>query len=140
MGGRGSVSLSYQGNNGGSGRAFGKGTILEARDAIEKYVSKNYKVTSDAAGQSAMEIVRSVVSGDDSVTIYRATPSNRINTGDWVFLTREQADRFSRSPFSGKRKSGFNVVEIKTTADNVQWTGKNLEFMYAGKGKRGKRS
>lgn len=60
-----------------------------------------------------------------------------LNGGDWVFLSRKQAERWQKTP-SGRRKVGsngkpFNVIAAEVPVSYVNWTGKNLEFAYVGK-------
>lgn len=128
------VSLSYQGGNNGSGKAYSRGTLLQARGDIERMVSKYPKLSEE----EALIQIRAVSSPNDDVTVYRATPGGSINSGDWVFLSRKQADSWSRSPFTGKPKVSkewkqYQVIATKTKAKNVGWSGKNLEFVYTGK-------
>lgn len=134
MGGRGAVSLSYQGRNGGSGKAFGE-PVLSKIDAIDDAIRRYPSISRDA--EEAMSQLDAVKGGVRSVKVYRAAPDSGINSGDWVFLSRKQAERWQKTPF-GRRKVGsngkpFNVIAAEVPVSHVNWTGKNLEFAYVGK-------
>ncbi|MGE9997438.1 hypothetical protein, partial [Catenibacterium mitsuokai] len=62
------------------------------------------------------------------IKIYRATIGNTINSGDWVFLDKSQADKWTKTPL-GRPKPGVKVITQTVKAKDVDWTGKNLEFM-----------
>lgn len=142
MGGRGSVSTSYQGVGSASGKATSTGlNAFTARDRIEKEIEKYPKIAEGS--DEALRQLRSLKSENDMVTIYRAAPAGHINTGDWVFLDRGSAERWSKSPFTRKTKVGkngreFRVLEAKVPASSVDFTGKNLEFQYTGKRRKSK--
>ena len=136
MGGRGAVSLSYQGANKGSGKAYGELSAFDAISTIEKNIAAHPKI---ADGESeALSQLRNLKSPDDIVTVYRAAPAEHINTDDWVFLSESKADRFAHSTFDKtKLKPGYNVLKIQCKASDIRFTGKNLEFAYVGKRKKG---
>lgn len=67
-----------------------------------------------------------------NVTIYRATIGDHINSGDWVFLSKAQAERWTKTTF-GKPKKGFKVVSANVKARTLIYQGKGLEFGYIGK-------
>ncbi len=142
MGGRGSASTSYQGVGSASGKAPSTGlNAFTARKEIEEKIAKYPKIAEGS--EEALRQIRSIESGKDTVTIYRAAPADHINTGDWVFLDRSSAERWGRSPFTKKPRVGkngreFRVLETKVPASSVDYTGKNLEFQYTGKRKRSK--
>lgn len=136
MGGRGSSSTtadtSYQGSNTGSGKAHGEGldwSTPDARRKIEEFVAR-YPASGDDV--QALEQIRSITGPDSPVTIYRATPGGQINNGDWIFLSYYRADMWTRTPF-GRNKPGFKVIQGQVKARDIDWTGKNLEFIYTGK-------
>lgn len=136
MGGRGASSstadTSYQGTNTGSGKASGKGLDWSSPDAfrkIEEYIAKYPASGSDS---QALGQIRNITGPDSTVTIYRATPGGQINKGDWIFLSFEYADRWTRTAF-GRSKPGFKVIQGQVKARDIDWTGKNLEFIYTGK-------
>lgn len=134
MGGRGgSSNLNYQGNNGGSGRASSNGVnVSEMRDKLNS-LSPNV-VNSKLATETVTQI-NSLKDKNSDVKIYRATIGDSINQNDWVFLSKAQAERWTKTPL-GRPKSGVKVVESTVKAKDVDWTGKNLEFVYKGKRKR----
>lgn len=134
MGGRsGSSNLNYQGNNGGSGRASSNGVnVSEMRDKLNS-LSPNV-VNSKLATETVTQI-NSLKDKNSDVKIYRATIGDSINQNDWVFLSKAQAERWTKTPL-GRPKPGVKVVESTVKAKDVDWTGKNLEFVYKGKRKR----
>lgn len=61
------------------------------------------------------------------VTIYRASPKNELNGGDWVSLSRDYAKGESLS-------EGVKVYSFRVKASDVKWAGDSLnEFGYFGK-------
>ena len=91
--------------------------------------------TKDGAPQAVETINRVANNPNERITIYRATVGDRINNGDWVFLDKSQAERWTKTPF-GRKKPGVKVVTMSVKASDVDWTGKNLEFMLNKKKKR----
>ena len=121
MGGRGASGLSYQGKNSGSGRASSSGVnVSEMRGKLDSLSSN---VLNDKHAAETIE------------QIYRATVGNSINQNDWVFLSKAQAERWTKTPL-GRPKPGVKVIESTVKASEVDWTGKNLEFVYTGKRRR----
>lgn len=115
--------LSYQGKNDGSGKAFG--LIM-----LPLFGEKNISDLSQNNRQNtkAIDIIKKA-DGEPNleITVYRGTVGNKINSGDWVFLTREEAERYTKTKL-GTPIPGAKVISKKTKAKNVYWTGKNLEF------------
>ncbi|WP_322152379.1 hypothetical protein [Paratractidigestivibacter sp.] len=141
MGGRGasSANLSHQGKNGGSGKAHGE-PLLDKIPAIEKRI-RQYPKTAEGDSEAISQI-EAVKAGKATVRIYRAAPASSINTRDWVFLSRERAEKWQKSPFTGRILTGANgkpfaVLPSEVPVSSVHWTGKNLEFAYVGKSKNG---
>ncbi|MCD7881085.1 MAG: hypothetical protein LUG47_05385 [Clostridiales bacterium] len=133
MGGRGGAgSLSYQGNNGGSGRARSSGVNVSQMKSVLPTLAAN--VTGSKLATEAISQIENLSGKNAKVTIYRATPGDKINSGDWIFLSKAQAERWTKTPM-GRTKPGFKVLERTVKASNVDWTGKNLEFVYTGKRK-----
>lgn len=133
MGGRGASWLSYQGKNGGSGRASSSGVnVSEMRSKLDT-LSPN--VLNDKRAAETIEQIRNLTGRDQNVRIYRATVGNSINKNDWVFLSKAQAEKWTKTPL-GSPKPGVKVIESTVKAKDVDWTGKNLEFVYKGKRKR----
>lgn len=134
MGGRGASSsigakadTSYQGTKGYS-KASGTGITVDMMSAklddLPDAVKKN--------NQTAINTINSVKGNPNAtITIYRATIGNGINKGDWVFIDREHAEKWTKTAF-GTPKTGVKVRTKKVKASAVDWTGKNLEFMYKG--------
>lgn len=52
-----------------------------------------------------------------TITIYRATPGNQINNGDWITLSESYAKQHNESQFDGKG----NVLELKVRAKDIRW-------------------
>lgn len=131
MGGRGGASgLSYQGNNGGSGRASSNG--INVSEMKKKLDSIPLSVKNNKLAQEAIVQINSISGKNSDVKIYRATIGKSINSGDWVFLSKAQAERWTKTAL-GTPKPGVKVIESTIKAKDVDWTGKNLEFVYTGK-------
>lgn len=121
-------NTSYQGNQ--FDKAHGRGiTTDEFLNLQENKLADNTKENKKALKK--LEQVRN--NPEAEITIYRATPGDTINNGDWVFLTKEEADNWSRSPITKTLKKGFKIVEKQVKANEVDWSGKNLEFVYSPK-------
>ena len=127
MGGRGGssgIDTSYQGNK-GYARASSSGySVSDMKSKLSSLPQK----TIDGAPQAVATINRASNNPNEKITIYRATVGDRINNGDWVFLDKSQAERWTKTPF-GTPKPGVKVVQLTVKASEVDWTGKNLEFM-----------
>ena len=64
---------------------------------------------------------------DAEITIYRATPGNKINKGDWITLSKTYAEWHNQSQFNGTA----NVLEMTVKAREVQFAGDDInEFGY----------
>lgn len=141
MGGRGSVSrsslatpdLSYQGNNMGSGLATAQSTLSKLKANLPSLIEKAPKVYGAEDSAETRQQLALITSEEDYITVYRGTPGDTINNSDWVFMSLEQAENWSRSKFTGAVRPGYKVVEARVKAKEVGWTGKNLEFVYLGK-------
>lgn len=59
---------------------------------------------------------------NEMITIYRATPGNEINDGDWVTLSKSYAEDHNYSQLDGKG----NILEKKVPVKDVQWAGDDL--------------
>lgn len=137
MGGRGakskSADLSYQGKNGGSGRATSSGvSFVEELGRIDAMGQRSPKLR-DTTPNEVFAQLEAARNGAGHVTVYRATTGDAINNGDWVFLSFEQADRFARKRFNpGEYRPGYKVLSERLPVRRVHWTGKNYEFMKVG--------
>lgn len=105
----------------------------------EKLSSIPKKVIEDNLVNETLLQINNVTNQNSDVKIYRATIGNSINPSDWIFLSKAQAEKWTKTPF-GTPKPGVKVIESTVKAKNVDWTGKNLEFVYIGKRKRYARS
>ena len=59
---------------------------------------------------------------DAEVTIYRATPGDAINDGDWITLSRAYADTHNNTQLGGKG----NILEQRVPARDIQFAGDDL--------------
>lgn len=136
MGGRGAASsLSYQGNNGGSGRAASNGVnVSQMKSRLNSLADK---VINNRLASEAVEQINRIKDANSDVKIYRATIGDSINQNDWIFLSKAQAERWTKTAL-GRPKPGVKVIESTVKAKDVDWTGKNLEFVYKGKRRRKK--
>lgn len=122
--GSGAPDLSYQGK--AYPKAAGSGITLES---LHKYVEQLPPKVKEQ-NKEALAVIEKVKGNPDAeITIYRAAPGESINNGDYVFIDREHAERWAKTPF-GRPKPGFKVLEKKVKASQVDWTKKNLEFAY----------
>lgn len=80
---------------------------------------------SDKARAEAADAVRALkgVSPDQMVKIYRATPGDTINPGDWITLSKEYANDHKNSWLEGKG----NVIEMEVPARDIRWAGDDLQ-------------
>lgn len=78
--------------------------------------------------QESIDVLRNVHGKPNAeITIYRATPGNRINPGDWIALSKRYAELHNQSKFNGKA----NILEMKVKAKDVQFAGDDInEFGY----------
>ena len=139
MGGRGSSS----------GRARGTGGIATSTKPDTSYQGKQFAKASGTgntvdmmvnklsnlppkvlqANTEAVAQIQKVANNPNAkIKIYRATIGNTINSGDWAFLDKSQADKWTKTPM-GRPKPGVKVITQTVKAKEVDWTGKNLEFM-----------
>ena len=121
------ANTSYQGKK--FNQASGRGQTVDAM--AQKLDSIPQKVK-DASPEAVRQIEKAAGNPDAVITIYRATPGDSINTNDWVFLDKQNAEKWTKTAF-GKPKPGYQVLEVKVKAKDVDWTGKNLEFTYIGR-------
>lgn len=123
--------LDYQGSNLGSGKASGKNiTVDQALTRINDLLDKHDAIYDNSMSEAIQQLKDANKNPEKEIKIYRASPSDEINSGDWVYLSREQAERWTKTHF-GKPKPGYTVTEKTVKACDVDWTGKNLDFVYA---------
>lgn len=64
---------------------------------------------------------------DAEIIIYRATPGNEINFGDWVTPSKKYAELHNNSQLDGKG----NILKLKVKAKDILWGGDDInEFGY----------
>lgn len=114
----------YQGKK--FNRAQGSGKTVDVMAAEVEKLPEKVK----AANPEAIEQIKNAAGNPDAkIKIYRATIGDTINSGDWVFLDRSLADKWTRTAF-GSPKPGCKVLTKEVSAKEVDWTGKNLEFAF----------
>jgi len=119
------IDTSYQGTNLGSGTASSSGITLDNMFTKLDGLADNSKSNTEA-----LAIIKEVAENPNAkITVYRATPGDSINAGDWVFLTKKEADNFTTTAF-GNKKEGFKVLSEEVNASDIEWTNKNLEFVF----------
>lgn len=124
--------LSYQGSTSDIARGTGKTADVVAEE-IDKWVREGKNsVLLEESKEAIVQLNKVRGNPNAMITIYRATPGDSINKGDWVFLDKHKADRWSKSLFSNQLKPGYKVITMQVRANQIDWTGKNLEFMYKG--------
>ena len=87
-----------------------------------------YFQMSEKSSQESFAALRKVKDKPDAeITIYRATPGNKINKGDWITLSKTYAEWHNQSQFNGTA----NVLEMTVKAREVQFAGDDInEFGY----------
>lgn len=117
------VDTSYQGKQ--FAKASGTGNTVDMMvDKLSNLAPKVLQANPEAVAQ-----IQKVANNPNAkIKIYRATIGDTINSGDWVFLDKSQADKWTKTPF-GRPKPGVKVLTQTVKANDVDWTGKNLEFM-----------
>ena len=117
------VDTSYQGKQ--YSKASGTGNTADMM--VNKLSNLAPKVL-QANPEAVAQIQKVANKPNAKIKIYRATIGNTINSGDWVFLDKSQADKWTKTPM-GRPKPGVKVITQTVKAKDVDWTGKNLEFM-----------
>ena len=139
----------FGGRGSSSGRARGTGGVATSNKPDTSYQGKQFAKASgtgntvdmmvdklsnlapkvlQANPESVAQIQKVANNPNAKIKIYRATIGNTINSGDWVFLDKSQADKWTKTPL-GRPKPGVKVLTQTVKAKDVDWTGKNLEFM-----------
>ena len=119
------ANATYQGSNLGSGKAVTTGTSLDSMTSKLDSLAQN-----SLDNAEAIKLIKEVANNPNkTVTVYRASPGDKINSGDWVFITRQEAENFTSTPM-GTPKKGYKVLSEEVKASDVGWSGKNLEFVY----------
>lgn len=92
------------------------------------YEHPEYYFTMDEAHNETMNALKKVKDNPDGeITIYRATPGDTLNYGDWVTLSKSYAELHNRTQFDGKA----NILELKVKANDIQYAGDDIcEFGY----------
>ena len=87
-----------------------------------------YFQMNEKSSQESISVLRKVRGNPNAeITIYRATPGNKINKGDWITLSKSYAEWHNQSQFDGKA----NILEMKVKAKDVQYAGDDInEFGY----------
>lgn len=123
-------NLQYQGKNLGSGKAEGKNiTADKASGKINDFLSKYTAIYDKNMKEALDQLIQVKNKPNAEIKIYRASPSDSINSGDWVYLSKAQAEKWTKTHF-GTTKPGYKVTEKTVKASDVDWTGKNLDFVY----------
>lgn len=126
------TDLSYQGSSSDVARSTGK-NASEIYEIIQGWQKENKNAVLLKNSKEAISQLKKAQNNPNAkITIYRATPGKSINKGDWIFLDKEKADSWSKDLFFGKTKPGYKVIKMEVKAKDIDWTGKNLEFMYKG--------
>ena len=127
--GTGGIATSNKPNTSYQGKQFAKasGTGNTVDMMVDKLSNLAPKVL-QANPESVAQIQKVANNPNAKIKIYRATIGNTINSGDWVFLDKSQADKWTKTPL-GRPKPGVKVLTQTVKAKDVDWTGKNLEFM-----------
>ena len=92
-------------------------------DHPEYYFQMNEK-----SSKESMSILKKVKGNPDAeIIIYRATPGDKINRGDWITLSKTYAEWHNQSQLDGKG----HILKMKVKAKDVQFAGDDInEFGY----------
>ena len=87
-----------------------------------------YFQMNEQSSKESMAVLRKIRGNPNAeITIYRATPGNKINSGDWITLSKSYAEWHNQSQFDGKA----NILQKKVKAKDVQFAGDDInEFGY----------
>lgn len=90
-----------------------------------QYANKN-----DPATRESFEALKKIRNKPDAeVTIYRASPKNEFNDGDWVTLSPTYAERHKEHSSTGNLKLEVHTMKVK--AKDIAWAGDDInEFGY----------
>ena len=94
----------------------------------DMYTHPEYYFNMDESHQESIDILRKIRNKPNAeIKIYRATPGNEINVGDWVTLSKKYAEHHNNSQLDGKG----NVLEKVVKAKDIQFAGDDInEFGY----------
>ena len=82
-----------------------------------------YFQMNEKSSQESLEALKRVRGNPNAeVTIYRATPGDKINKGDWITLSKSYAEWHNQSQFNGKA----NVLEMRVKAKDIQYAGDDI--------------
>lgn len=87
-----------------------------------------YMDMNQAYNIESLEALRNVRNNPNAeITIYRATPGDNINYGDWVTPSKKYAELHNNSQLNGKG----NILKLKVKAKDILWGGDDInEFGY----------
>ena len=110
---------------------MGVGYDLTSEGIIDDNIYTNpewYAVMSEKSYQESYAVLNRVRNKPNAnVTIYRATPSNEINPGDWVTLSKSYAQEHLERVLNNEG----NIVKKVVKAKDIQWAGDDVnEFGY----------
>ena len=126
------TDLSYQGTNHSGDKASGRGITVDKMSIEVEKMTKRAPKTLEGIPSEALEQIRKAQNNPEAkITIYRGSPKGEINVGDWVFLSETQAEKYTKGIITGTPIAGYEVGKLIVKAKDVDWTGKNLEFVYS---------
>lgn len=110
---------------------MGAGYDLTSESAIDETIYTNpewYANMQEQSYRESFNVLTKIRNNPDAeVIIYRATPSNTINVGDWITLSKTYAQEHLERTLDGQG----NIVEKKVKAKDIQWAGDDInEFGY----------
>ena len=107
---------------------YGDGSNFEANMSGVFEHPEWYMDMSKAYNKESLEALRKVRNNPDAeITVYRATPGNDINPGDWITPSKKYAEFHNESQLDGKG----NIVEKKIKVNEMLWGGDDInEFGY----------
>lgn len=107
---------------------YGNASNFEANMADVFEHPEWYMDMTEPYNRESLAALRKVRNNPDAeIKIYRATPGNKINPGDWITPSKKYAEEHNYRQFDGKE----NILEMKVKAKDILFAGDDInEFGY----------
>lgn len=107
---------------------YGNASNFEANMADVFEHPEWYMDMTEPYNRESLAALRKVRNNPDAeIKIYRATPGNKINPGDWITPSKKYAEEHNYRQFDGKA----NILEMKVKAKDILFAGDDInEFGY----------
>lgn len=82
-----------------------------------------YFMMNEEYSKESMDVLKKIKGNPNAeITIYRATPGNSINSGDWITLSKKYAEFHNQSQFDGKG----NIIKKVVRAKDIHYAGDDI--------------